>query len=271
VPRLVQQLRGGVDAHSCVSNFWGMEQPGHSIAWGVLRPTVVIVGSGIWTEVLARLVFRAGGSAITVDRPDSLVDEPVALRPAAVVIGAPLDPAELVRITAHVRECSPQTLVIAALDESAPPDLAGDLRVVGAAAMPIDDDLRALSAWVARVAGLHIRDSHRGILLAPVLLRSGHSLHAAIASDISEGGLGIEGADPALIGDVAEAQFHLPGMQAPITVAIEVAWVGDVSGSRVRAGVRFRDLDPVDRAAIRMYHGDPDYPTVSDSGISLAQ
>lgn len=260
-----------IDAHSCVLNGRCMEQqsPGHSMAWGVLRPTVVIVGSGIWSEVLARLVFRAGGSAITVDRPDGLIADPVALRPAAIIVGSPLLPSELVRIAVMVRDRAPGTLVIAALDEKAPADLADDLRTVGAAAIPIEEDLRQLSEWVARAAGLHIRDAHRGILLAPVLMRSGHVLHAAIASDISEGGLGIEGADPTLIGDVAEAQFHLPGMHAPITVATEVAWVGEAIGSRVRAGIRFKDLDPLDRAAIRAYQDEPAYPTTDDSVIAL--
>ena len=245
------------------------QDPGHSMAWGVLRPTVVIAGAGIWAEVLARLVFRAGGSAITVDRPDVLIADPIALRPSAIVVGAPLAPSELIRIAVMVRDRAPGTMVIAALDENTPADLADDLRTVGAAAIPIEEDLRQLSAWVARVAGLHIRDAHRGILLAPVLLRSGHVLHAAIASDISEGGLGIEGADPLLIGEVAEAQFHLPGMHAPITVATEAAWVGEASGSRVRAGIRFKDLDPLDRAAIRAYQGEPNYPTTEDPVIAL--
>lgn len=231
-----------------------MMEQGHSIAWQVLRPTVVIAGSGIWTEVLSRLVFRSGGSPIVVTRPDDLFGEKLYLRPSAMIVGAPLSPAELVRITALVRDRAPTTPLMIALDDDSPEDLAGDLAVLGAVTMSVDEDFRPLTNWVGHVTGLHMRDSHRGILLAPVLLRSGHNLHAAIASDVSEGGLGIEGADPALIGDVAEAQFHLPGMSAPITVAAEVAWVSEAGGTRVRAGVRFVDLDPVDRAAIRTYH-----------------
>lgn len=245
-------------------NAWSMDQgPVHSIAWEVLRPTVVIAGSGIWTEVLARLLFRSGGSPIVVARPEVVLDEPVSIRPSAVVAGPPLPPAELVRIAAMVRDRVPGASMIVALDDHAPADLANDLRVVGAVAIALDEDLRQLSASVGRAAGLHIRYSQRGILLAPVLLRSGHALHAAIASDVSEGGLGIEGADPSLIRDVAEAQFHLPGMPAPITVSTKLAWVGDGSGTRVRAGIRFVDLDPLDLVAIRTYQGECAHATES--------
>jgi hypothetical protein len=238
-----------------------------AVAWEALRPVVVIAGSGIWTEVLARLVFRSGGSAVQVTRPDDLFGDNVSLRPAVVVIGAPLAPAELIRITAMVRDRAPETAVLAALQEDAPGELAADLGVVGAVAVNVDEDLRQVTSCVGRLAGLRIRHSHRGILVAPVLLRSGHTLHAAIASDVSEGGLGIEAADPSLVRNVAEAQFHLPGMSEPITAAAEIAWIQDPVQGRVRAGLRFLDLDPIDRANIRNYKGGDGFET--DGGEPL--
>lgn len=234
---------------------------GEAVAWEAIRPVVVIAGGGIWTEVLSRLVFHSGGSAVLVTRPDELFGNDVALRPEVVVIGSPLPPKELIRITALVRELSPGTPVVAALDAASPQDLAADLGVLGAAPVAIDEDLRELTAWVGRCAGLRIRHSHRGILIAPVLLRTGHTLHAAIAADVSEGGLRIEGADPSLIADVAEVQFHLPGMSAPITAAAEIAWIEEGAQDRVRAGIRFLDLDPIDRACLRAFMGNDGFET----------
>lgn len=242
---------------------------GGATAWEAMRPVVLISGAGMWTEVLSRLVFRSGGSAIVVTRPDGLFGDDVGLCPAVVVAGAPLAPSELVRITAMVRERAPGTPVIAALDEDATPELAADLGILGAAAVSLDEDLRQLTVWIGRLAGLRIRHSHRGILVAPVLLRSEHTLHAAIAADVSEGGLGIEAADPSLIANVGEAQFHLPGMSTPITVATEVAWVEPGTRSRMRAGLRFLDLDPIDRAAIRTYHGASGFQTDAGEAIPV--
>lgn len=225
----------------------------HPIAFEALRPTVVLAGSGIWTEVLARLVFRSGGSALVVSGVDDLAG---LTRAACVVLGAPLPPADMIRATAIVRERLPLTPVIAALDDSAArSELASDLGIVGAAALPIDAELYQVSSWIGRYAGLNIRHTHRGILMAPVLLRSGNTLHAAIASDVSEGGLGVESVEASFAANVEEAQFHLPGVATPITVATEVVWVEATDRTRVRAGLRFVDLDPVDLAAIRAYHG----------------
>lgn len=224
-------------------------------AWEALRPTVVIAGAGIWTEVLARLVFRSGGSAIVVARPEDLYG---VSRPACVVIGAPLSPSELVRATVMVRDRSPLTPVIAALDGCTPPELAADLGILGAAAIPLDADAHRVANWVARYAGLNIRVSHRGILMAPVLLRSGTVLHAAIASDVSEGGLGVECVEAALASAVEEAQFHLPGIASPLTVATEVAWIEATDRARVRLGLRFVGLDGIDLGAIRAYLGSDD-------------
>lgn len=94
--------------------------------------------------------------------------------------------------------------------------------------------------------------------MAPVLLRTGNTLHAAIASDVSEGGLGIESVEASLVSGIVEAQFHLPGVLSPITVATEVAWVEATSRTRVRVGLRFVDIDAVDVAAIRAYQGADD-------------
>lgn len=240
---------------------------GGAVAWEAIRPVVVIAGAGIWTEVLARLVFRSGGSAVQVTRPDDLFSEGVSLRPAVVVVGPPLAPVELIRITALVRERAPGTAIIAALDDQTPAELVEDLGIVGAATVPLDEDLRQVSAWVGRCAGLRIRHSYRGMLVAPVLLRSGHTLHAAIAADVSEGGLGIEGADPSLIAEVAEVQFHLPGMLEPVTAAAETAWTRPTPNGRARAGIRFCDLDPVDREHIRAYQGGDGFET--DGGEPL--
>ena len=224
-----------------------------AVAWEVTRPVVLIGGAGIWTEVLARLVFRTGGTALVVDDPKSLVESDELARPSAIVIGPPFSPRELVRLTSVLRERWGQP-VVAVLDESAPADLPTDLECVGAAsAVPLEDDLRSLCASIGKHAGVPVRHSHRGLVLAPLLLRSGHTLHAAIVVDVSEGGIGVEGADPLLVRSAAEAQFHLPGATSPITVAVEPAWIDDGRNLRIRAGLRFRDLDPLDRATIRAY------------------
>lgn len=246
-------VRGTCRANASVfTKAMGQKRPE---AWEALRPTVALAGEGMWTEVLARLVFRSGGSAVVVSTVDDLASISHA---SCVVVGSPLSPADLIRATASVRQRMPLTPVIAAIQEGDPPELAADLLVVGAAAVPVDPDMHQIASWVGRYAGLNIRHTHRGILVAPVLLRSGNTLHAAIASDVSEGGLGIESVEPALAGEVEEAQFHLPGTPTPITVATRVVWVETGDLSRVRAGLRFLDLDPVDRAAIRAYQGGDD-------------
>lgn len=224
-----------------------------AVAWEVTRPIVVIGGSGIWTEVLSRLVFRTGGTALVVEEADRLAIAEEIDHPSAIVLGPPFSPRELVRLTSIARERWDRP-VVTVLEPDAPADLPGDLSLVGAASVvPLDDDLRALCASINTLAGVPIRHSQRGLLLAPVLLRSGHTLHAAIAVDVSEGGIGIEGADPLLVRSAAEAQFHLPGNTSPITVAVEPAWVEEGRNHRVRAGLRFRDLDLLDRMAIRDY------------------
>lgn len=224
-------------------------------AWEVMRPLVAIAGRGIWTEVLARLVHRSGGATLRIESAAEAADGNAVARASVVVAGPPYAPAELVSLCAALRDRGGPPVIVA-MDDTLPAGLARDLAVVGAAAaVSLDDDLRELTTSIANAAGFPLRRSHRGVLLSPVLLRSGHVLHTALAADISEGGLGIEDADATLVRDVAEAQFHLPGDSDPITVGAEAAWVEEGKTARVRAGIRFRDLDPLQRAAIRRYRG----------------
>ncbi len=208
---------------------------------------VMIAGRGLWSDAIARVVSRRGGRAVFVREAEELASALRERKPAALAVGPPFDDAEIVRAIVMARE-EAGTPVIAAL--KAKSEAARDLLAIGAAGVfTLPSDLPGLGAELMRAAGLR-RVHSRAPLLAPVLCRTGRTLHAAIAFDVGEGGIGLEAVARDHGHGIAEVEFSLRG--TTIVAAGEIAWLDDAD-SRARAGLRFTDVDDSSRERIRAH------------------
>lgn len=83
------------------------------------------------------------------------------------------------------------------------------------------------------------RKHQRALLHTWVDLSSDNGWCRSRVTDVSMGGLGIEGLPPR--GPSVTSEFPLPGIRLPVELAAEVVWTDGASG---RSGLRFVDPDP---------------------------
>lgn len=200
---------------------------------------VVIAGAGLWCDALARVASRRGGRAHVARDANELAAILRDVRPSVTVAGPSFDDAALVRAVVKVRDEAPKAPVLVGVARGS--RARSDLVAIGATAVfALPSELPALGTRMLEMAGL--RRVHRRVpLLAPVLCRTGRVLHAAIAFDLAEGGIGLEAVSREHGCGIAEVEFTLPS-GATIVAAGEVAWV-DHTDTRPRAGLRFTDVD----------------------------
>jgi uncharacterized protein (TIGR02266 family) len=90
------------------------------------------------------------------------------------------------------------------------------------------------------------RTSTRVALGIPVAYRFGNTIAAALTLNLSKGGLGVRTLDPLEAGTTVRVRLRLPGANADIEAASQVAW----SDRRVGMGLQFTQVDPSDQGAI---------------------
>lgn len=90
------------------------------------------------------------------------------------------------------------------------------------------------------------RGSPRATLGAPVACRAGETVLAAVAVDISRGGMGLRTAMPLEAGTAVRLRFRLSGAETDLEVDARVAWADNHAGM----GVQFTQLDATARRVV---------------------
>jgi uncharacterized protein (TIGR02266 family) len=90
------------------------------------------------------------------------------------------------------------------------------------------------------------RGSPRVAFGAPVACQADDTILAAVAFDLSRGGMGVRTTAPLDVGTAVHLRFRLPGGSADVDAGARVAW----SDQRTGMGLQFTGLDPEARRTI---------------------
>jgi uncharacterized protein (TIGR02266 family) len=90
------------------------------------------------------------------------------------------------------------------------------------------------------------RENPRVVMGIPVSYRIGKTITAALALNLSTGGVAIRTSKPVVRGTVLKVKFALPGHKREVETEAVVCW----SDQRAGMGVRFTKVKPVDQASI---------------------
>ena len=211
---------------------------------------VMIAGSGLWADALARVVTRGGGTLLYGRSPEESLAVISAYRPSAVAAGPPFTETSLIDFCTQARKASPGSTILAAVNR-ADAVLRAALEQAGVSRVCIVPSAAGdLAVGVVNVAGLTTR-VHRRVpftAIATVVTRDGR-LRGRIR-DLSEGGLCLERVAERVMRGPARIEFELPNQTRPVATESEVVWSGrDETGHR--AGIRFAGLSDADRDRIR--------------------
>lgn len=218
------------------------------------EPGVLIAGSGLWADALTRVVYRGGGKLVEARGPQEVVEVIRRDKPAVAVFGSPIPDHELLLVVGTVRATpGVGNLPIFVGIPRADGRLQEELKALGATTVFIlPGALSKLSTDVIAAAGLNTRSHRRAPLAAPVRIQTSGAILDALASDLSEGGLGLTHVRSKPPVENLRVEFVLPGEPNPVRAATQLAW-SRPDGENYRVGVRFTALDEADRARIRRY------------------
>lgn len=92
----------------------------------------------------------------------------------------------------------------------------------------------------------HKREHPRVVMGIPVSYRIGKTITAALAMDVSSGGMAIRTSNPPVRGTAVKVKFALPGSKRQLEAEAVVCW----SVQRAGMGMRFTKVKPTDQSVI---------------------
>lgn len=222
-------------------------------AWSTGPGSVVIVGSGLWTEALSRVVTRGGGSLVICQDPKEALAKIAERKPPAVIAGPPVHGDDLVELFAAARASSPRSTLFAALD-AADDEFRPTFQAIGVAKMfSIPKQLGELAVAIVTAATLNTRTHPRVPIAGGASVITHDRRVSAITRDVSEGGLCLDGIEARIARGPAQVEFSLPGAPGRVAASGQVVWVAGGGDTAFRAGVRFENVPEPARRLIRRF------------------
>lgn len=222
-------------------------------AWSTGPGSVVIVGDGLWTQALSRVVTRGGGSLVICDNPLDALHKIEERKPPAVIAGPPVRREDLVELFAAARAASPRSTLFAAIDP-ADDEYRATYQAIGVGRMfSIPKQLGELAIAIVTAATLNTRTHPRVPIAGGASVITHDRRVNAITRDVSEGGLCLDGIEERIARGPAQVEFSLPGAPGRVAAGGQVVWVAGGGETPFRAGIRFESVPEPTRGLLRRF------------------